>query len=204
MFVITVSLALSPRLKQHTARPADENCTSARDAGILARSGGTVAGWSFPAVSLSSRVRLLGTVGGHEHRFIEEPISRKIYHITKRIGHMAREYKAVSEYEETGRNEILFEREPIPHIPYTPSSQDDFTWGYGGAGPTNVGRSILEHAVDMAAEEINENPVSYQDGFTGEYISPRDNTGDGWTIEHAEVINYLETQEPDNPDGHQG
>lgn len=108
---------------------------------------------------------------------------------------MSGEYRAVRDYPETGRHEILYDGKPIPHVPYHESSEDDFTWGYGGAGPTNVARSILEHASDLASGEIDVDPAAHQLDFRGEYISPQDSSEGGWAISHSEVVEYLRSRE---------
>lgn len=109
---------------------------------------------------------------------------------------MVEEYRAVKNYGETGRTEILFDGEPIPHIPYVKSSEDDFTWGYNGAGPHNTARSILEHATKIADEEINVTPNDHRSEFRAEYIAPPNSAEDGWTIAHGDVVDFLKSREP--------
>lgn len=106
-------------------------------------------------------------------------------------------YIAVKHYGRTGRSEILFNGKPIPHIPYTKSSADDFTWGYKGAGPSNVARSILEHAVDIENEDIRVDPAAVQFEFRDQYVSPHETHMGGWTVDHSEVIEFLKTRTDD-------
>ncbi|WP_435158129.1 DUF6166 domain-containing protein [Haladaptatus sp. DFWS20] len=107
----------------------------------------------------------------------------------------ARVYTAVEDYDGTGRNEILFDGIPIPHVPYTESSPDDFTWGYSGAGPTNVARSILEHALSIVDSNLNVNPADYQIAFREQYVSSQDGW---WTVDHAEVIEFVNSRGREN------
>lgn len=105
-------------------------------------------------------------------------------------------YTAVKDFSGTGRRrEILFNGEPIPHVPYTKSSADDFSWGYRGAGPSNVARSILEHAIDEAHEEIDVTPAEHQFDFRNQFISPRTTGSEGWSIDFVEVISFLKQKE---------
>lgn len=108
---------------------------------------------------------------------------------------MVREYEAVENYAETGRTEIVCDGEPISHIPYTESSEDDLAWGYNGAGPHNTARSILEHAAETTDKDITVTPNKHRADFRAEYIAPQNSSEDGWTIAHADVVAYLKNRE---------
>lgn len=98
-----------------------------------------------------------------------------------------------SGYEE---NEVIFNGEPIPHVPYTPSSADDLTWGYGGAGPANTSRSILEHAIDIAQNPPNVDPAEVRQDFRriDAYTEPESHES-GDIITHDEVMEFLRQKE---------
>jgi hypothetical protein len=108
-------------------------------------------------------------------------------------GHHMETTESGHEYEV---NEVVFNGEPIPHVPYTSSSADDLTWGYGGAGPANTSRSILEHAIDIAENRPNVDPAEVRKDFRGieAYTEPETNES-GDIITHDEVMEFLRQKE---------
>lgn len=104
-------------------------------------------------------------------------------------------YKAIKDHPRTGRDEIEFDGEPIEHVPYdaldpSRSASDNFTWGYGGAGPTNTARSILEHAVEEIDQEVDVDPGKLQRDFRDEFIAPRE-TSEEWELSLDEVREFI-------------
>ena len=93
-------------------------------------------------------------------------------------------------------NEVVFNGEPIPHVPYMSSSADDLTWGYEGAGAANTSRSILEHAIDIAQNPPNVDPAKVRQDLRGidAYTEPESHES-GDIITHDEVMEFLRQKE---------
>ncbi|QCC44843.1 DUF6166 domain-containing protein [Halobacterium salinarum] len=100
------------------------------------------------------------------------------------------DYRAVLEHPETGDREVLYDGERIEHVPYGDSSQDDFSWGYTGAGPNNVAQSILEHAIAETDESFDVNASSVRSEFAGEFTIPVGKSEE-WTLSMEEVKEFL-------------
>lgn len=98
-------------------------------------------------------------------------------------------------------NEVIFDGEPIPHVPYTPSSTDDLNWGYNGAGPANTARSILEHAIAVAEDPPDVDPAVVRKHLRGfdAYTEP-ESSNSGEIITHDEVMEFLRQQETESED----
>ena len=98
-------------------------------------------------------------------------------------------------------DEVIIDGEPIPHVAYTPTSSDDLTWGYAGAGPANTARSILEHAIDTAEDPPDVDPATaWRDlrGFDA-YTEPAPHES-GQIITRDEVMEFLRQQETESED----
>ena len=98
-------------------------------------------------------------------------------------------------------DEVIFDGEPIPHVAYTPSSTDDLTWGYGGAGPANTARSILEHAITVSEDPPDVDPAAaWRDlrGFDA-YREPEPHNS-GEIITYDEVMEFLRQHENESED----
>lgn len=74
-----------------------------------------------------------------------------------------------------------------------PSQTGAMSWGYNGAGPRQLAVALLAHATDpdMAVEYYSEFGAAY---------TYRDDMGDQWEIEAAEIQNWIEDMNGGNDD----
>lgn len=108
--------------------------------------------------------------------------------INPRLADGIKAYVAVKDYEKTGKNEILFEGEPISRIA-AGGGEDKVSWGHAGSGPQNTARSILEHAkeeLEMKDSSVVFNSTHFQNDFI------RRQEGSYWAIPLSQVRNWME------------
>ena len=98
-------------------------------------------------------------------------------------------------------DEVTFDGEPIPHVAYTPSSTDDLTWGYNGAGPANTARSILEHAITVSEDPPDVDAAAAWRNLRGfdAYRAPEPHNS-GEIITYDEVMEFLRQHENESED----